>query len=589
MVRSGWKQRVTNEVVASIEGAQRRDGEAQSRYEYEIRLPVGRESSADIHPIGQTRLLRTRWSADETGVLRLLITIPDESTVERFAVQIGKAGTVVYLPSPDFLDAVQAASAGEEEAASSILDAFDSPVQLPVICGTFLSVSDVLDLVAGVTEVSRHASSYLHSYRYGIVRAALTSNSGLTVRSYSGLEALIRGLDSIGNIGPVDILDALGDVMATLYDTPAEMNSLLDALGADRRAVERRDDGFFFLCYLAHFVEAEGIEAAEGHAMTRHWWIHGNYERRVFEARNVEFSERGTAWRRLLCEAARQDRQDFAYVLANACYWSAKERQSDSRVSGHLLSGAIAAAQEINLEHVESRARFERRLDIAHRLRSSHNYKPALPHFRAAERLAQTYDYLPTWRVRYGRGICQAHALVNAGDADAAVNTLTDTIDAVLQFDVEGDRLTTITHHLTAQKHEILGDSNESPSETYEHYEAASNHFDIIDFDRSQKRCARKRARVKTHLKTQNDTTAVSESSNGSRRDAMTAESEEPSTDQSAQVSEGFPPEVQAAKTGFYPPPPANAPSQAEPHELGNPDPGVLSKEDDEPDDPYLF
>ena len=409
------------------------------------------------------------------------------------------------------------------------------------------------------------------------------------------LEALVTGLDTIDHIWPVDVAEALGDVLATIQDTPAESDSLLDSLGADRRALERRDNGFFFLVYLAHLLEASGIEAVEGHVMTRRWWLRGNYDRRVIDAQQAAFGDRGSAWRTLLCAAARQDRNELAYVLANACYWTVKERQTDARVSELLLAGAIDAAREINLDAIETRARFARRLDIAHRLRSSHNYEPALTHFHAAERLARDVEVLPMWRARYGRGICEAHAVTNDGDAAAAISSLEATMDALFELDLEGDHLTTAVHHLTAQKHEIAGDAIASPADAIDHYETAREHFELIGFDRSQDRCSRKLAGVEREIEAAHDAPDATEPGDEPQRDTKADEGSV--TDQVAPVAEPLPPEIQASDTGLYPAGQDvdtlddEKPSEVGSDELGSIDPGVLPQEDndDSGDDPYVF
>ena len=586
MVGEQWTERFADGIFASITFQDESD--KRSLYGLDVRLDYG--TKVNIATPGNAQLIETNW-ADSGSALCLSISVPTNSTIERVLLDVQGQRAAIFLPSSEVLNYLKTIDDDDAEAISRIATSIESPVRLPIIYGSYLDIQKFIPLLERVVEVPEFGTSQLHSFRYSIIRAAVTDGPGLDIQSKEDLTALIDGLNGIEQVGDLNVLDAVGDVMATVHDTPDDTDALLESLGFDERSIERQDDGFLLLCYLSLLLDSKGVEAAEGYAMRRRWRTSGNYKRRVIEAQNAEFPNRGSAWRSLVCAAARHGRHEFAYILANACYWSARTRQTDSRVTELLYRGAIEAASEIDLDRVELRARFGNHLAIAHRLRSSRNFDPALTHFKKAEQLTNQHQNLPAWRARYARGICESHALFDEGKLDASFDSLDETITELPQFEIDEEYLTEAIHHLKAQKHEKLGDVASDPGTSVGHYKTAVDHYKIIGFNRSKQRCLRKSDKMKAHIPgSGNEPTQVPESTSPH---VSTSGDQSTSADMgAAPVSEPLPPELWAAETGQYP-------ARRDGEQIPESEAGVLGSRslnpipDDnkstESDDPYIF
>ena len=584
MEEGQWTERLGNGSTVSIELLDESD--QRSLYCLDARLDTSTE--VGIITPGTAELIESNRS---NGTLSLTIAVPLESLVERVLLEVGTRRELIYLPSVSLLDFIDSIRVDREGQGSEILTEIDSPVRFLIVCGSFLDIQHAISFLESAVERSEFWTSQIHSYRYAILRAGVKEGPGLEVRSESELMELIEGLDAIAQIGDIDLIDALGDVMATVHDTPDDTDALLESLDFDIDSLERRDDGFLLVCYLAFHLVSEGLEAAEGYAMERRWRTRGNYKRRVIEAQNADVANRGSSWRSLVCAAARHGREEFAYILANACYWSAHTRVTDSRVTELLYRGAIEAANEIGLDAVERRARFGLHFDIAHRLRSCRNFEPALLHFGKAEELANQYRALPSWRARYARGICESHALFDRGEREASIECLDETIAELPKFDIEDEQLTHATHHLRAQKHERLGDSEPDPEQSLEHYETATERYEIIGFDRSVRRCTRKLERQRDRIDEPDDERAQSPESSPAQ--PSTPRDQTVSRDTATTpVSEPLPLELWAAETGQYPARrDVDEIPESEQGSLGsrNLDPPQRKDESEDLDDPYMF
>lgn len=439
---------------------------------------------------------------------QLTVTTPHETSYERVIITANDRRIVLVVPGGRLLELCTDAIQGDETAANQLVRIFETPVQIPVICGAFLSVEDTIKLLKTVAASNSYAASLLHSYRYEIVRSGLVGHSGLSIETKAELEAFVQGLNEIDAIGRVRVVDAVVDVMATVHETVSETEELLAALGYDRQAFERRHDGLFFACRLAKQSVADGVRAAEGDAMRRRWNIDGNYKRRKAAAESAAYENRDTAWRTLICAAGRESLDEFCYVLANALHWSGEVTRSDSRVAELLYTGAVSVASANELSQVEGRARFKRHIAAGHRLRSRHCFAPAVGRFTTAEQIAGRYSALPDWKPVYNKGVVRAHLLSEQGDHDAAIESLDQTIDEIVEYDLSPDQSNHCVHHLEGQKCEIkaLQAESEQPRNAIEALEEAQTHYETIGFDRSSNRVERKLDKIERTIQTETST-----------------------------------------------------------------------------------
>lgn len=429
-----------------------------------------------------------------TGVVET-ISVPDESSIERVIVEWNGGRGVLYLPSATFLDACEDAIHGDRSAAQSVIDAVETPVQIPLLCGAFLELDDVVQLVDTVTDADRHTASMIHSYRYPILRSALVNATGLSVTSASDFEELVGGFDSIGSIGSVSVIDSVADAMLTIHESVTETKDLLAALGYDPDTFEQREDGRFFACVLAHAVMTDGVSAARGYVMQRRQHLEGNYERKKIEARNAPHHERGKKWRRLICAAARQSEGEFIYVLANALYWTGHSVRSDSRVQELLYRAASVVVERIDLPELAGWAKFEWHVATGHRLRSRNQFAAAENRFTEARQVAQRYSHLPEWQAQYNEVVVRAHKQKDADNQETALKTIDDGIETLLQYDLRPEAATRVVHHLKGQHCEIAAETARSSDlvEARSLLTEAQDHYDAIDFTRSRNRAKRKR------------------------------------------------------------------------------------------------
>lgn len=492
-----WTQSLTEEIDSTCVQERRA---TYSRTNYRVEVP-----SLTIEP-GEWSV-RTPGSATVTTSIQQrnaatgfveTISVPDESSVERVIVEWERGRGVLYLPSRPFFDACEDAIRGDRSAAQSVIHAIKTPVQLPLLCGAFLELSDVIQLVDTVTDADRHTASTLHSYRYPILRSALVNATGLSVTTASGFEALVKGFDSIGAIGPVSTIDCVADAMATVHGSVTETKNLLTSLGYDLAAFEQREDGRFFACLLAHTVLAEDVSAARGYAMRRRRHLDGHYERRKTEARNAPHRERGKKWRRLICAAARESGGEFIYVLSNALYWTGHTIRSDSRVQELLYRAASVVVDRIDLPELAGWAKFEWHVAAGHRLRSRNQFAAAKNRFAEAIEVAQRYNHLPEWQARYNETVVRAHQQTDAGRYEAALKTIDSGIETVLQYDLQPEAATRVVHHLKGQHCEIAAETARSsnPQEARSLLNEAREHYDAIEFTRSRDRTKRKQEQI---------------------------------------------------------------------------------------------
>lgn len=232
-----WSQSIADDMAVSlIQRDTQNTADDQRRTEYDVNFPFfeGETEAATFTTPGDAvieKIERVRGSS--TATVELRVGIPEESPIERLVATWDTGRTVVYIPSKSFLRECNAAIDGKSAAAQSVLDDFESPVQVPLICGAFLDLEEVIALVDTITSTHRYAASVIHSFRYPILRGALVSPTGLAVDSGAELETLVDGFDSMAKIGSVSYLDCLADTMATVHGSVGQTEALLESLGHD--------------------------------------------------------------------------------------------------------------------------------------------------------------------------------------------------------------------------------------------------------------------------------------------------------------------------------------------------------------------
>lgn len=463
------------------------------RYELQIPTAVGGLDGVEIAAIDADWEAESASGADEAT---LTVTVPDGAGLARIRLTADAERNAIRLPGPSFGETCTAAIRGDEEAARDILDAFESPVEIPFACGGFLGVSGVVELLEALVSASDSASDALHARRYDVVRGVAISKTGLVVDTATDFEEFVDGLDAIDGIGSVDAVDALGDVTAVCHGSSDETRRWLTDLGYDLARLERRDDGRFFAYYLAQIAATDGFRAVEEHVMHQRDGRDVNYDRAKNRAKNADYWDRGEAWRALVRPAVRRSLDEFAYVLANALYWTGEVSRTNARVDELLYEGAIAVAAEVGVDWIEGRARFERHRAAGHRHRSSRNHDLALSHFERAEAIAGEYDFLTPWEPIYSQAIVRSNKLSTAGRHDEAIAALEEGLAALDEHDVPESRAREMRHHLEGQRREreaILARKNAEDHEArLIHLEEAREHYAAIDFDRSVDRITRK-------------------------------------------------------------------------------------------------
>lgn len=446
---------------------------------------------------------QNQTSNSETGTtLQLQCQVRSASQIQRLRLQAGQASLRVLLPRPDVLTAASDAIDGEEDAIHELLDTFGSPTAILFLCYMFLSVDELVTLIGELTTIDRYASSRLHATRYAIVRGLLLSETGTTIQSADDFEILIEGLNRLDNIGDVEPIPALGDVLAATPFSPTDVDERLAELGFDRKDLEQRRDGLFLLAELGYRALRSEISDAEALAQNRDWHLDQDYEQAKQVAETAEYGERGVSWRRVLCSAARHSREEFQHALVNALYWTASELRTDSQLTQLLYEAADALVGDAGIEYIEDRAKLHRRLAEGHRLRSHNQYALAERQFERAVQLARGHDYLEA-EARQARAITTANRHLRTNDYELAVSVLDTAVNDIITLDPPDEQATHLTRVLLAKKEEIdglLAQSRGKYREAVEHLTDAIGLFETLGFDRSRERVANRRDRLRAKL-----------------------------------------------------------------------------------------
>ncbi|MUV61463.1 hypothetical protein [Halobacterium sp. CBA1126] len=425
----------------------------------------------------------TEWDDDT-----LWVTVGDGAGLARVRLRLGDAYTALRFPGPSFDDRLTAALDGDEAAAHELLAAADSVVALALACGPLLDAEGFVALVDALATASETASDDLHATRYDLARIAATTAVGPPVATADEFEALAEGLDGVDAIGDVSVLDALADVVAVAHDTAGETRRFLSDLGYELPLLAERDDGRFLAAYLAQVARTAGVRDAKQAAARRAANTdHSAFEEAKAAAERADYWDRGAAWRDAVLPAASESFPTFAYVLANALYWTGEVGRSDSRADELLHEGAAAAARTIDLDWVEGHAAFERARAAAHRHRSKRNHALALAQFEAAREVAESYSFLDPWEPTYSHAVVRSNALSTTGDHERAVAVLDDALEELREQGVPDERFAEMRAHLEGQRHErraIVADDGDRLA----HLEAALDNYESVGFERSIER-----------------------------------------------------------------------------------------------------
>ena len=463
--------RIVGDHEDGVDGRQRR---------YTLDFPAGCDSSVEPTRGAQVDV--------EDGVH--WVTVDDGAGLPRIRLRVADDTTAVRLPGPMVDERCTDAVGGDEGAARDLLTDVAGPVALAFACGEFLDPGPLAALLDTVAAASGSASDDLHAARYDILRAGVTTPAGPALDSRGAFETLAEGLDDAAEIGDVDAVDALADAVDVACDSPREAGALLDSLGYDLRDLETQGDGRFFAHHLAHVAATGGVGEAKRYAAGRPTEL--SYDQATTQAENADYWERGAAWRDAVVPAAGRSLEAFAYVLANALYWTGEVGRGDSRADELCFAGAAAAARAIDLDWVVGHARFERARSVGHRHRSKRNHALALNAFDRARSIAGQYGFLDPWEPTYSHAVVASNRHSTAGDHEAAIAALAEGRDALAEQDVPPERREEMLAHLDAQRNERRALLADDPETRVAHLETAVENYESVDFARSLERVREK-------------------------------------------------------------------------------------------------
>jgi len=426
------------------------------------------------------------------GSARVTVVLPAGVGLARLrlATDAGTAG--LWLPGPAFADRLDAALDGDAGAARALSREAGSVVALAFAAGEFLTTDGLVDLLDAVTAASGGAADDLHARRYDVLRSFLATPAGPTVDGRETVAALAEGLDGVDAVGDVSLPDVVADAMHLVAETPRGARAFLDDHGFDPRALAERGDGAFAAALLAQATVTRGVDAARRLAVR--WPAEKTFEAAKADAEAADYWDRGEAWRAVVPTAANQSQEAFAYVLANALYWTAEVDRGDSRVDELLFDAAEAAGRDVGLEWVVGHSRFERARARGHRHRTSRNHALAISAFEDAREVAEAREFLDPWEPAYTRAVVASNMHSARGDHDAAVAALDDGEATLAEMDVPESRRGEMLAHLDAQRHERRAIQTGNPAERRSHLEAALERYERVGFDRSVERIREKLA-----------------------------------------------------------------------------------------------
>jgi len=429
---------------------------------------------------------------DDEGGSRVTVVLPAGVGLARLRLTTDDGTAGLWLPGPAFEDRLDAALDGDAGAAGVLSRAAGGVVALAFAAGEFLPTDGLVDLLDAVTAASGSAADDLHARRYDVLRSFLATPAGPPTDDRETVVALAEGLDRVDAVGDVSLADVVADAMHLAAETPRGARAFLDDRGFDARALTERGDGAFAAALLAQATVTRGVDAARRLAVR--WPAEKTFEAAKADAEAADYWDRGEAWRAVVPTAADQSPEAFAYVLANALYWTGEVDRGDSRVDELLFDAAETAGREVGLEWVVGHSRFERARARGHRHRTSRNHALAMAAFEDARRVAERREFLDPWEPAYTRAVIASNMHSARGDHDAAIAALDDGEAALDGMDVPESRRGEMLAHLDAQRHERRAIQTGDPAERRSHLEAAREQYERVGFDRSVERLREKLA-----------------------------------------------------------------------------------------------
>lgn len=431
-------------------------------------------------------------TASVAGDDSVTAVLPADAAVVRLRVTVPDGTGRLSLPGPAFEDRLTAALDGDTGAARALVREAGGVVALALSAGECLDVADLVALLDAVAGASGSAADDLHARRYDLARAVLATDAGPRVSERESVVSLAEGLDAIGAIGDVSLPAVVADAMHLAAGTPRGARAFLREYGFGVQELAERGDGSFLAALLAHATATGGVAAAK--RLASGWPAEKTFEAAEADAESADYWERGEAWRAVVPTAADRGDEAFAYVLANALYWSGEVDRGDSRLAELLFDGAARAGREVGLEWVVGHARFERARARGHRHRTSRNHALAIAAFDAARAVADEYGFLDAWEPVYTRTVVASNMHSADGDHDAAVAALDEGKAALEALDVPEGRHEEMVAHLDAQRHERRAIQTGNPAERRSHLDSALEGYEAVGFERSVERIREKLA-----------------------------------------------------------------------------------------------
>ena len=423
---------------------------------------------------------------------RVTVVLPADAGLVRLRVTVPSGTGRLSLPGPEFEDRLSAALDGDAGAARALVREAGGVVALALAAGDFLEIDDLVALLDAVAEATGSAADDLHARRYDLARAIVATDAGPRVEGRESVVALVDGLGDIDAIGDVSLDAVMADATHLAAGTPRGARAFLDDYGFDPRGLAESGDGSFLAALLAHATVTGGVAAAK--RLASGWPAEKTFEAAEADAESADYWERGEAWRAVVPTAADRSDEAFAYVLANALYWSGEVDRGDSRLAELLFDGAEVAGRDVGLEWVVGHARFEGARARGHRHRTSRNHALAIAAFDEARAIAAEYGFLDAWEPTYTRTVVASNTHSARGDHDAAVAALDAGEEALAELDVPAGRHEEMVAHLDAQRHERRAIQTGNPAERRSHLESALENYETVGFERSVDRIEEKLA-----------------------------------------------------------------------------------------------
>jgi len=493
---------------------------------------------------------------------RVTVVLPSDAGLARLRVAVPDGTGRLSLPGPAFEGQLTATLDGDPGAARALVRETGGAMALALAAGEFLAVDDLVDLLEAAAESAGSTADDLHARRYDLARAIVATDAGPRADGREPMQRLVDGLDAIDAVGDVALDAVVADAMHLAAGTPRGARAFLRDCGFGVQELTERGDGSFPAALLAHATVTGGVPAAK--RLASGWPAEKTFDAAEADAESADYWERGEAWRAAVPTAADRGDEAFAYVLANALYWSGEVDRGDGRLAELLFDGAEVAGRNVDLEWVVGHARFERARARGHRHRTSRNHALAIAAFDEARMVADEYGFLDAWEPVYTRTVVASNMHSARGDHDAAVAALDAGQDALADLGVPEGRHEEMVAHLDAQRHERRAIQTGNSAERRSHLESALENYEAVGFERSVDR-------IREKLDEEDGEGGDPSGSDG--EDALSGRERAAVASRQALAGEQRGPSLAdiPALHDFL--------TETDPHAVGSPDPGVLPGE----------